>query len=133
MNQKILLIDGHPVYVNKMVGFLQGLTFKDIRIAKTGQQGIDEFAAYHPNLVILSSMLQDMDSLQVCKEINEINLSYTFIDTIGTRIIVQTGLFTENETINQFKANGADAVLMRKEKDLRPLQNTIEELLFSNV
>ena len=125
MDQRILIIDGHPVYVNKTIGFLQGLTFRDIQLAKTGKQGIDEVRLKEPDLVILSSMLQDMDSLEVCKAIHELTNG-------SAKIIVQIGLFTEVETINQFTDCGADAVLMRKEKDLKPLQDAIEALLFQN-
>ena len=121
MDQRILIIDGHPVYVNKTIGFLQGLTFKDIRLAKTGKQGIDEVQLKKPDLVILSSMLPDMDSFEVCKSINELTNG-------SSKIIVQIGLFTEVDMISKFKDYGADAVLMRKEKNLRPLQNAIKEL-----
>jgi len=126
MDQRILIIDEHPVYVNKTIGFLQGLTFKDIQLAKTGEQGIKDAQFKKPDLVILSSVLSDMDSLEVCKVIHELTNG-------STKIIVQIGLFTEVEIINQFTEYGADAVLMRKEKDLEPLQRTIEELLFSKV
>ena len=126
MDQRILIIDGHPVYVNKTIGFLQGLTFKNVRLAKTGKQGIDDVRLQKPDLIILSSMLSDMDSLEVCKVIHELTNG-------STKIIVQIGLFAEVETINKFTDYGADVVLTRKEKDLRPLQNAIEEILFSRV
>ena len=71
-------------------------------------------------------MLQDMDSLEVCKAIHELTNG-------SVKIIVQIGLFTEVDTINKFKDYGADAVLMRKEKDYQPLQKAIEELFFSKV
>jgi len=94
MDQRILIIDGHPVYVNKTIGFLQGLTFKDIQLTKTGKQGIDEARLKKPDLVILSSMLPDMDSLEVCKVIHELTNG-------STKIIVQIGLFTEVDTISK--------------------------------
>ena len=119
MNQTILIVDGHPVYVNKTIGFLQGLTFKDIHLAKTGKQGINDAQNKKPDLVILSSMLQDMDSLEACRAIHELTKGLT-------KIIVQIGLFTEIETMNRFTNYGADAVLMRKEKNLQPLQKAIE-------
>ena len=125
MNQRILVIDGHPVYVNKTIGFLQGLTFKDIQLAKTGKEGIDKARNHKPDLVILSSMLQDMDSLEVCKAIHDLTRE-------SVKIIVQIGLFTDAGTIDQFTQCGADAVLMRKEKDLKPLQDAIETLLFQS-
>jgi len=124
INRRILIIDGHPVYVNKIIGFLRGLTFKDITLAPTGKEGIDFVRSKNPNLIILSGMLQDMDSLEACKAIRAMTDE-------SVKIIVQTGLFTKEEDIKRFKDYGADAVLTRKEKDLQPLQDAIEGLLFS--
>ena len=121
MEHKILLIDGHPVYILKLVGFLEGLTFKNISLATTGQEGINKIDLVKPDLVILSGMLPDMESQEVCKKIKEINKSI--------KIIVQTGLFTDVESMKTFKVQGADAVLARKEKDLMPLQEIIEEFI----
>ena len=126
MNQRILIVDGHPVYVKKVIGFLEGLTFQNIGLAETGRKGLDEIKANVPDLVIISSVLPDMDSLEVCKEIHRMT-------NAATKIIVQTGLFIDASDIELFKANGAHAVLERKEKDLLPLQKAIEELVFSDI
>jgi len=126
MNQTILLIDAHPVYAQKTISFLKGLTFQDIRLADTGAKGLDEVMLKRPDLVILSATLPDMESLEVCKEI-------TAMTNFFTKIIVQIGLFMEDETIAQFKANGAHVILERKEKDLMPLQKAIEEFLLNKV
>ena len=126
MDHRILIIDGHPVYVDKTIRFLQELTFKDVGLAKTGKQGIDAVRLKKPDLVILSSMLPDMDSFEVCKSINELTNG-------SAKIIVQIGLFNEVDMISKFKDYGADVVLMRKEKNLQPLQKAIEELLLSEV
>ena len=126
MDQRILIIDGHPVYASETIEFLLGLTFENIQLAKTGKQGIDDARNKKPDLVILSSMLPDMDSLEVCEAIHELTNG-------STKIIVQIGLFMEVGTIHKFTDYGADAVLTRKEKDLRPLQKAIEKLLFRKV
>ncbi len=126
MNQEILIIDGHPVYVNKIIGFLRGLTFKNICSASTGEEGLELILSKTPDLIILSAMLAGMDSLEVCKRITKEKKGFV-------KIIVQIGLFTDEETIQEFKNNGAGAVLLRKEKNLKPLEDTIEKLLFSNV
>ncbi|VAW13204.1 hypothetical protein MNBD_BACTEROID05-337 [hydrothermal vent metagenome] len=124
INCKILIIDSHPVYMDKMIGFLRGLTFKDIYSASTGGRGIELVRVENPKLIIMSASLPDMDSLEVCKVIQK--------QTYGSvKIIVQTGLFVPEESIEQFKKYGANAVLPRKEKDLTLLQNTIEKLFLS--
>ena len=119
MEKKILIIDGHPVYTEKIIAFLQGMNFKNIRLALTGQQGLRDARRSFPDLVILSGQLPDMDSQDVCKQIKQIGQS-------KVRIIIQVGLLTEKEEIDVFKEQGADVVLDRKEKDLVPLQKALE-------
>ena len=122
MDQSILIIDGHPVYAQKTEGFLRGLTFQNIQIAATGKEALESVRRRKPGLVILSSMLQDMESLEVCRAVHELMGA-------SSRIIVQVGLFTTADMVSQFNDRGADVVLMRKEKDLAPLQSAIESLL----
>ena len=70
----------------------------------------------------MSSQLPDVESLTVCKEIVQCCQP-------KPKMIVQVGLFAEEETINQFKESGVEVVLLRKEKDLHPLELAIEQLL----
>ena len=121
VDQKILIVDGHPVYINKTQGFLEGLTFRNITLAKTGQEGIEKSESEKPGLVIMSGILPDMDAHEVCRMIKEKHSS--------SRIIVQIGLFTEEYDIEKFKEFGADVVLDRKEKDLAPLQEAVVRLI----
>ena len=121
MNEKILIIDGHPVYILKMEGFLKGLTYKNIYLATSGEEGIRLARLRKPDLVLLSGMLPDLYSHLVCQKIKE--------SLPNTKIIVQTGLFTDAAQISQFKECGADVILDRKEKDLFPLQQAIAEFL----
>ena len=120
MEQKILVIDAHPVYIYKMEGFLKGLTFHDITLARSGVEGVALAEARKPQLVIMSGMLPDMASEKVCELIKHRS---------GAPIIVQIGLFTEDRSIQRLKVSGADVILPRKEKDLMPLQRAIEGLL----
>ena len=123
MRPRILVIDGHPVYIHKLEGFLRGLTYKNIFIAPSGKEGLAIAAAQEIDLVILSGALYDMDSLTVCQKLKAAQGRI--------RIIVQVGLLTEQTGMIRFKESGADAVLYKQEKDLAPLQNAIEELLRS--
>ena len=124
LTHKILIIDAHPVYAKKMEAFFRGLTFSEIVIASDAAEGLRMFGNAPADLVLLSGMLPDADSPQICR-------------TLRTRagaslkIIIQVGLMTEQDQVEQFLQDGADRVLVRKEKDLRPLQQAVEELLFS--
>jgi DNA-binding NarL/FixJ family response regulator len=120
MTIKFLIIDAHPVYIHKTEGFLKSLTYNDITLAKTAQEGLEKLAAIKPDVVIMSGMLPDMNAHVICKNIKE------RADT--TKIIVQVGLFTDENDIQRFKQYGADVVLDRKEKDLMPLQDAIVAL-----
>jgi DNA-binding NarL/FixJ family response regulator len=126
MNQTILIIDGHPAYIYKTEGFLQGLTFKYIVLATNAKEGIERARRDAPDLIILSGMLPDADSLQVCKDLKRLAVK-------ELKIIVQVGLFTEQEAIDAFISAGADTVLERKEKDMQPLHDAIETLLLAFV
>ena len=121
MEHKILIIDGHPVYIHKLDGFLRSLTFKNVSLASSAGEGIEKVRTQQPDLVILSGMLPDAESVEVCKLIKEIHPM--------VRMIVQVGLFTEKEAVERFIKHGAHSVLPRKEKDLHPLQSSIESLL----
>jgi DNA-binding NarL/FixJ family response regulator len=124
MDQTILIVDAHPVYIYKIEGFLKGLTFRNILLSHSGGEGITMAGHHRPQLVILSGMLPDMAAGQVCSAIKR---------SCGARVIVQVGLFTDEITMAQLKAEGADAVLPRKEKDLGPLQKAVEELLATKI
>ena len=114
MNRKILIIDGHPVYIHKLESFFEGLAYKNIQLAKSGKEGLAKAESFRPDLILLSGMLADMESHEVCRRVKEILNS--------VRVIVQTGFLTEEAGIAKFKELGADAVLPRKEKDWAPLQ-----------
>ncbi len=124
MEQRILIVDSHPVYGKKLVAFLESLTFKNIGLAQTGEKALAEISAYVPELVIISSLLMDMNSADLCQKIQEAGAK--------TKIIVQTGLFTGPADIELFKRHGAHCVLERKEKDWGPLQKAVEELLLNS-
>ncbi len=117
LDQKVLIIDGHPVYIHKTEGFLKGLTYKNIILTQTAKDGLEKLDSEKPDVVILSGMLPDADAHDVCRAIREKS---------SAKIIVQTGLFTSPEDIRKFQQCGADRVIDRKEKDMYPLQEAVE-------
>ncbi len=123
-NVKILIIDGHPVYYQKTVGFLKGLTLKDITTASSGQEGLKKVDMLRPDLIMMSAMLPDFDGVDICREIRAIK-DYT------PKIIVQIGVFYEEKDIDDLYQSGANKVVLRKEKDFLSLEKAIDELLFS--
>jgi len=120
MNTTILIIDSHPVYIDRTISFLKGLTFQNIITAGTGREGIQKAIEHNPEIVILSSMLPDKDSLEVCRAVS---------NAVACQVVVQTGLFTTPDDERKIKESGADAVVVRQEKDFQPLQDVIEHML----
>lgn len=120
--EKILVVEGHSVYINKLEGFLKGLTFDNFVLARSGKEGIDLVKTESPDIIIVSSFLPDIDGLDFCRQVCQI-LEFRI------KIIVLCGLFEDEERINRFKEMGATDVLDKKEKDMSDLQATIEKYL----
>lgn len=116
-----MIIDAHPVYAPKIAAFLEGLTFKNIEIIKKGSQVANRLKESMPDIVILSGMLPDADSIEVLKQIKTASQCVP--------VIVQTGLVCSREAWSDFEKAGATVVLARLEKDLAPLQKAIETVL----
>lgn len=123
LTQKITIIDGHPVYAKKTEAFLRGLTFSEITIIPSADEALKNPGNAPADLVILSGMLPDGDSHQVCQTLR-------VKAGPSLKIIVQTGLMVDPKEIERFFQDGADRVLVRKEKDTKPFQQAVEELLF---
>lgn len=121
MEQKVLIIDAHPVFVQKTQGFIKGLTFKDIAVTASGAEGLFLAVEWRPELVILSGQLPDIDTVEICRKLKVLDPS--------PKLIVQIGLFTSEDAIESFIQAGADVVLDRKEKDWLPLENAISKLM----
>ncbi|MBL8012517.1 MAG: response regulator [Candidatus Omnitrophica bacterium] len=124
MDHRILVIDGHPVYIKKTEGFLKGMTITDVELSATGKEGLERLDKEEFDLVILSGILPDMSSFKVCETVRS--------KCPAVKIIVQVGLFCEMEDRDNFLKCGADVVLDRKEKDLAPLESALTRLLGVN-
>jgi DNA-binding NarL/FixJ family response regulator len=123
MNTKIMIIDAHPVYVLKTVGFLESLTFKNVEVVSRGAQADLITFQYRPDIVILSATLPDANSVQLAKRIKS-QLS-------KTAIIVQAGLLIKEEEVDAFKAVGVAHVLPRREKDWSAFEAALTDVLSS--
>lgn len=119
--QKILIVDAHPVYILRLESFLRGLTFQNIILAKSAAQGLERLALEKPDLVIMSGTFPESDALELCRQVRRQSKAQT-------KIIVQVGLSMEEERA-LFRQNGADVVLDRKEKDFAPLETAVTAAL----
>lgn len=121
MHTKILIIDAHPVYVLKMVGFLESLTLKDNVVVARGQKALEAVEEYKPDVIILSATLPDADSVALAGQIK------TLYPAVA--MIVQTGLLTSTQVIEAFKSAGVEYIVPRLEKDWSAFQDVLTEIL----
>ena len=122
MNAKILIIDAHPVYAPKTAGFLGSLTFKNITVVSSGLKAMEAIAGDKPDVIILSAVLPDADSVALAGQIKS-----QYSSSIA--IIVQTGLLTSPQVMEAFKSAGVEYVLPRREKDWSAFQEALTEIL----
>jgi DNA-binding NarL/FixJ family response regulator len=120
MKKRILIIDSHPVYILKLEMFLKGSSDHEVVLARTAMEGMVLVISAKPDLVILSATLADGSGGEVCRYIRDKGLP--------VKIVVLIGLFTAQEEVDQLITQGADDVLIRKERDFVPLQNAIDKL-----
>jgi DNA-binding NarL/FixJ family response regulator len=116
-----MIIDAHPVYAPKMVGFLESLTFKDITVVARGKKALEAVDQYKPDVIILSATLPDADSTILAAEIKSLHPA--------AAIIVQTGLLTSPQAMEVFKSAGVEHVVARLEKDWSSFQEALTDVL----
>jgi DNA-binding NtrC family response regulator len=121
MNPKIMIIDAHPVYVLKTVGFLESLTLKNNVVVPRGDKAVESIMENKPDLVVLSATMPDADSVELVRQIKS--------HRPALEMIVQTGLLTSQERINEFKSWGVEYVVPRLEKDWSLFQEAITAIL----
>jgi serine phosphatase RsbU (regulator of sigma subunit)/CheY-like chemotaxis protein len=116
----ILIIDDNNDLLEYLKDFFMIYNYEVI-LAETGNEGIDKFREYLPDIVISDMRLPDKNGNIVVKEIKEINKDVP--------IIIITG-FSDKQLILSAMRNGALDLLKKpfKPKDLRYLINKIDTL-----
>lgn len=123
MNPKVMVIDAHPVYVDKTVGFLGSLTFKDVVVVARGPVALEAVKAHKPDVIVLSATLPDIDSIALAEQIKS---QYSAV-----AIIVQTGLLIDHQAIEAFKDAGVEHIVPRLEKDWSAFHKALMDVLSS--
>ncbi|MCD6422814.1 MAG: response regulator [Elusimicrobia bacterium] len=68
--EKILIIDDEPDVVEVLKLALEGEGF-EVEKAFSGKEGIEKFEAFKPDLVVLDILMEDIDGINVRKQLPE--------------------------------------------------------------
>ena len=72
IRKKILLIDDEPEVTMVIRSRLEAADY-DVDVAHSGQEGLRKFNNYHPDLVVVDIMMEDLTGYEVCTHIKEID------------------------------------------------------------
>lgn len=72
MSTKILIIDDDSNICEAVKLYLENETY-EVQTANDGEQGVDMFKMYEPDIVLLDIMMPKKDGWQVCREIREMS------------------------------------------------------------
>lgn len=68
MSQSVLIVDDEP-YIVRSLEFLMTKAGYEVRVARDGDQALNEIAKARPDLVLLDAMMPKRDGFDVCQTI----------------------------------------------------------------
>jgi DNA-binding NarL/FixJ family response regulator len=68
---RVLIIDDHALFTDAIVPLLRSMDMEVLRVARTGQEGLDLAVGERPDLVMVDLGLPDVDGIEVGKRILE--------------------------------------------------------------
>ena len=92
---QVLIIDDDELFVASLSDFLSAKSFK-VSSAKTGKEGMSVFEREQPALVLLDQKLPDMEGIEVCRKILEMDQR--------TKVILVTAYATVRCAVDAIKA-----------------------------
>ena len=92
---QVLIIDDDELFVASLSDFLSGKDFK-VSSARTGKEGMTIFERQQPALVLLDQKLPDMEEIEVCRKILEMDPR--------TKVILVTAYATVRCAVDAIKA-----------------------------
>jgi DNA-binding response OmpR family regulator len=105
MGRSVLIVDDEPNIVRSLQ-FLMAKAGYDVRVARDGEQALDEIARAQPDLVLLDAMMPKRDGFDVCQTIRA-NPRWA-----GVRVIMLTAKGRDIER-EKGMAMGADAYITK--------------------
>ena len=120
---KILVVEDSPTYLQKIAGFIQDLGYKVVT-AIDGEEALEKAVTEKPNLMVLDVILPKKNGFQVCRQLK------TSPDTQDIKILMMTSKSQDSDRFWGLK-QGADEY-MTKPFDDNELMTTIAQLLPRN-
>lgn len=120
MGRKILIIEDNEDDQLIIKRYLNKAGFQEILFAYNGKEGIKKAKAEKPDLIVLDTVLPDIDGFLVCKQIKKIK-------DLQTKIIINTGNIDAVDAGRARKAGADDYTV--KTSDCLPLLEAIKKLL----
>ena len=127
----LLLVDDVPTNLKVLFGYLKSCNFK-VRIARDGEDALNQVALAKPDLILLDVMMPKMDGFETCRRLkaNE--------ETKDIPVIFMTALTETVDKVKGFDAGAVDYVTKPIQQEevlarinshlmLRQLQKTLEE------
>src|SRR5260370_12839357 len=82
---KLLVIDNDRDFVEMLTGWLTTLGY-EVHRAYTGEHAMREWVEHQPDLIILDTMLKDMDALAMCREMRSKHDALVIVVTSGKNV-----------------------------------------------
>jgi len=106
MNERILLVDDHPLTLEALSSLLTQHGFDVVGQASDGADAIDQARALQPQLVLLDLTMPGVDGLTALPEIRDV--------APGCEVVVLTASGTEDDLLDAVRA-GAAGYLLKSE------------------
>ena len=103
MEKTILIVEDSPETLELLRRVIEKAGYKTI-LANDGEKGFTYAKRYHPDLIVLDRLLPQMNGLQVCNKVKELQV------TQNIPIIMLTVLDSEKDIIDGLKAGADDYI-----------------------
>ncbi|KJJ85352.1 Signal transduction response regulator, receiver region domain protein [Candidatus Omnitrophus magneticus] len=120
MNKKILIVDDSKTALLMMKTLFEEESY-EVHSAETGQEGVRLSENVHPDIIILDTILPDIDGFEVCKKIKSQSTNNM------PKIIVMTGSIDAVDA-SKAKKSGADDYIV-KTSDFSYLLNSVKSIV----
>ena len=119
MSHAVLIIDDEVTLARNLATYLERQQY-DVRVAESGEQGLQQFAQFRPDVVLLDHNLPGMSGIEVLKRLRA-------ADDAAVPVVMMTGFGGAELAVEAMKLGAAD--YLTKPVSLAELKLLIERLL----